>query len=224
MAAIKTKNKQQRAERVERAWNLRLRGWTLRQIAENVGVTLQQIDYDLRVARNEQIKRMHVSAESLIAEKVAAYENIRMTAWAAYDASVSNLERETEEYALQTDEQTMMASEVRIKRIVMREGRLPANVYLSTIMQTLQAERELLGLDQPTKTEVSGAVAVAVFDWSALSHRVDEPDAIEARIKGLIDVPKTFEVDVIETVHEVPSNVRAGVEGTAGVPVVPTVE
>ena len=43
------------------------------------------------------------------------------------------------------------ASEVAIRRVTTREGRLPDNRYLQTIVNALDAERKLLGMDEETR-------------------------------------------------------------------------
>ena len=43
------------------------------------------------------------------------------------------------------------ASEVAIRRVTTREGRLPDNGYLKTIVSALDAERKLLGMDEETR-------------------------------------------------------------------------
>lgn len=78
----------------------------------------------------------------------------------------------------------MMTSQERLKTIVTREGRLPNNEYLTTVIRTLEAERKLLGLDEPEKVQAQ------VFTWDMLARKaateIVPEDMVEQRMERLL--------------------------------------
>ena len=84
-----------------------------------------------------------------------------------------------------------------IKVTEQTEERLPANEYLTTILNTVKQGRELLGLDAPKKVDMRAAVAQVSWEQLCLDLPPAEvPDpaqlAIEAVIQGIL--PSTAEI------------------------------
>ena len=139
----------------------------------------------------------------MVQHKLAQYAEIRRVAWEAYDRSHLDAEKVVEEfgpavedddddkpngkpsekYAVGYDPNSMKDSEVRIKRIMTREGRLPANAYLQTIMETLAAERKMLGLD--AEEAPTTVVNVVNFDMLATSLSEPIPDPVGDKLRQL---------------------------------------
>ncbi len=119
-------------------------------------------------------------------EMLAAYRDIRSEAWDAYEKSKQDSERfvresgkafdPTEEMPKNSKNATGRKGEsaesslVLLKQIVTTEGRLPANVYLQTVLDTLKAERELLGLDAPKDINLRAEVATGPSVWDVLAQ------------------------------------------------------
>lgn len=129
----------------------------------------------------------------MVAEKKAQYAELRATCWDAYDRSCQDSERMVEEWQRVKDEadeeeakgkkgkKKPAAKKVRrrikgkfggiedslerMRVIITREGRLPANEYLRTILMTLQAECELDGLNE----QQAQAPGTMVLDFNALA-------------------------------------------------------
>lgn len=183
--ANKCKTKTDREAHLERVAQLDRRGWSQWQIANELGVSQALVCQDLGKIRARYKESMLRAHEELVAEKIVQYQDIRREAWAAYDKSQRDSDKEVCEYAQVsegTDGGDYAVSEQRIKRITTREGRLPANAYLTTILSTLQAERELLGLDEARKVEAT----VHVVDWAKLfERRQDAGDPVEDKIAKL---------------------------------------
>jgi hypothetical protein len=197
------------------------RGFNLRQIAD---ILRADHGYDfsrttvcakLQEGRAEYKEEMVGDRAALVAQKLAEYRELRREAWTAWERSKEDAERVTEEhaptllpgdeegkprkgkrgrFASATDPGTVEETLRRIKRIEVREGRLPANQYLNAILATLDAERELLGLDAPR--EIKGlvghvhlgvpaglpATASGGVDFDALAGRVPLDDPVEELI------------------------------------------
>lgn len=83
------------------------------------------------------------------------------------------------------EEREMLISEI----VDTIEGRLPANQYLATVLDTIKSERELLGLDMPTKSTIMGTIGVGVGPlpedfWDRLAGvQPKKEDPIEATIQ-----------------------------------------
>lgn len=184
----KTTNIAQREDHIELVGRMRLRGYTQTEIGKALGISQRMVSYNEAIVRKRMKERLQLDHDTLVKEKIAQYEDIRREAWAAYDKSQADAQKEVEEFATHNDEDggSLLSSEVRIKRITTREGRLPSNAYLSTIMATLQAERELLGLDALKGPQT--VVNVFNFDLlAAVGGALGEPavDSIEAKIREL---------------------------------------
>lgn len=143
----------------------------------------------------EDYKRQEVEDRAAkVRAKLEEYRDIRREAWLAYDRSQKDTFKEQSEYAISEDE-GLEGSEQRIKRIVTIEGRLPENAYLTTIMNTLKAERELLGLDETkdrTITLEQALELVRAFKEAAKDVLGQHPDllrALQQRTIQIVPVP-----------------------------------
>lgn len=143
----------------------------------------------------EDYKRQEVEDRAAkVRAKLEEYRDIRREAWLAYDRSQKDTFKEQSEYAVVEDE-GLEGSEQRIKRIVTIEGRLPENAYLTTIMNTLKAERELLGLDETkdrTITLEQALELVRAFKEAAKDVLGQHPDllrALQQRTIQIVPVP-----------------------------------
>ena len=138
--------------------------------------------------------------------KLEQLKDVRREAWTAYDRSMLDSEKVVEEFADATEQvgfDDFVTSEHRIKRIVTREGRLPENAYLTTVLKTLEQERQLLGLDPEkpqAQTNVNVVVAGAEF-WQGLAKQVaaQMPMAVEQRVIMAVEAqPEPAVVPVTE--------------------------
>lgn len=133
------------------------RGYTQHEIRkrlpERFGFTLSQGDVckKLAIIRGRYKSEIIASRHEKVNEQLAALRDVRRTAWDAYHLSMLDSEKEVVEWEAETAEVQggdLESSERVIKRIQTREGRLPANQYLATILRTHEDERKLLGLDE----------------------------------------------------------------------------
>ena len=193
------------------------RGFTLSEIADEMArlgftrVTAAQLCIDRREMREEYKLTQIEQQELLVKEKLAQYRELLAEAWRGWDRSQLDSEKRVEEFApakpddedepegggkkVKPKRRNVQAGSIedsleRFRLIVTREGRLPANEYLRTILMIHQAVRDMLGLDAPKRSEHSGDPLVGVdarqqtvvFNWNGLNSMPDEPDPVEAKL------------------------------------------
>jgi transcriptional regulator with XRE-family HTH domain len=168
------------ADRAETLSLLR-RGWTQTDIAAKLGVSQSQVSYDWHMVARRMARDMEEDAKHLVLLKLEEYGEIKREAWKAWEDS------KREQVTLTTEETSTPASPGRRGTIRRRETSVltpgMAGVgYLRLVLQCLEAERNLLGLDQAKKVQMGGRVTL---NWDILSQGIPEdgvPDEVEAEI------------------------------------------
>lgn len=145
------------------------RGWTQREIAEEMSEQLGKPVSNVFVSEclkdiREAYKRDQMAyAETVALEKLEQLRDVRKEAWAAWEKSKEPYKKVTIEYGRQRLREeplpkgrdgkerkpkpgSVEASLLKLKRIVMREGRLPVDRYLAIVLDTLKLECQILGL------------------------------------------------------------------------------
>lgn len=203
-----TKFTDEERERVKaKVAELDRRGYNTYRISEMMpalmGVTLSQpmVSVYLKQIREAYRKVQLQSQAELVAEKLEQYRELRAIAWDAYEKSLGDEERKQEEFVPPPQPKPGdrrkgftpdppppprgSAADIlrRLKLIVTRTGRLPANEYLTTVLKTLEAERTLLGLDQAQKLNV--AQTTVSVNWGSGTPAPAPRPAIEAEIDEL---------------------------------------
>lgn len=182
------------------------RGYTQHRIVEAIRplVKLSQptVCVLLKEVRLEYRNRAVEDRAEKVNEILQSIRDVRSEAWDAYEKSrLNGVTRRRENVrpfepkkgAKNSKNSTGKKGEsveqtlVLLKEVVTTEGRLPANVYLQTVLETLKAERELLGLDAPKQLDIKQETTLSVWDqlagWEATSLTVvDANDPIEAKI------------------------------------------
>ena len=125
-----------RIERLDR------RGYTTRRIALSIGVSQQQVVYDLKRIRHRYQKMTMAERAAQVAKLDAQLDEIIYEAWKAYKRSKKR--------AVKTVTETTADGVSKVTQTI--EQRLPAAEYLRIILAALQARRELFGLDAPKQT------------------------------------------------------------------------
>lgn len=168
------------------------RGYSQHKIVEAIAplVKLSQprVCQLLKEIREQYKSRVLEDRTEKVNEMLEAYRDVRAEAWASYEKSKADSERlvresvrphkgEDEEVggdslrgkrngkgATGRRGESVEQSLVLLKEVVTTEGRLPANVYLQTVLDTLKAERDLLGLDAPKTVDVTTTGELTVWD------------------------------------------------------------
>ncbi len=171
------------------------RGYSQHQIvaaiAPLVKLTQPRICTLLKEVRQQYKAQIVEDRAEKVAEMLQAYRDVRAEAWACYEKSKTDSERLVREsvkpYEKKEPEkngkgatghkgESAEASLVLLKEIYTTEGRLPANVYLQTVLDTLKAERELLGLDAPKLVDLKADLtATGPSVWDVLAQVEETP-------------------------------------------------
>jgi predicted transcriptional regulator len=177
----------EREKVIERVAELDRQGWTGYAIAEEIGVSRPMVSIYLKKVRQRYLDDQLEHRAGLVAEKRAQYKEVRRHAWACFWKSQEDKEKTVEEEALRKAAEDAAGGEYHasmtlVKRVVSREGRLPASEYLNVVTNTLKAERELLGLDEAGRLDVR----VGALDWDALMRGMAHtPDPLEEEVRRL---------------------------------------
>lgn len=175
-------------EQLAKISEMRRKGYTLEETA-----AANDICYTTVCKRIKTLKRRYARIQmdnhgELVKEKLSQLAEIRKEAWKAWEKSKEDMKRlEVEKVPKSMDEQEADTfSEVVpngfkvIKRKMVKQGRIPANDYLQTILKTLQDERDLLGLDEAKKIQVEN------IDWEAIVEQASGCLQIEQEIESIL--------------------------------------
>lgn len=169
------------------------RGYGVEQIAEHLGLPEKVVLQDYRYAIKQVAKNQLEDAKELVAAKMLEYAEIKKEAWDAWERSKGDRERKTDEesgYLEEEDNEGYEDSQGKIppkafkKRTQMKEGRLPSNEYLRTILDCIKAERELLGINPAQEINVHSSSI-----WAMLSGQLpagETIDTVEARLEQML--------------------------------------
>lgn len=154
------------------------RGYTRRQIAEELGVCYSQIGHDYLAAMREMAAEEREDCKIVRDVKLEEYAEVKREAWAAWEKSKQQKVRmvRTTFTTATGDKETVTEQ---------RDGSCGDPRFLAIIDKVLQAERELLGLNAPTevKADVKSQTTYAI-DWDAVAnHKGGVPQVVEERIR-----------------------------------------
>lgn len=153
-------------------------------LAENCGIDISrvQVCVDVKKIRQRYLNQADEDAKKRIERMLRNYAEVRAEAWESWERSKKQTSKHTVEMIpVEKDEDeeprrkkgkagkpkgkkfsSAVESMRKLREIWVREGRLPANQYLAIILDTLKAERELLGLDAAAKLDITATT----FDWN----------------------------------------------------------
>lgn len=162
---------------------LHLQGFNQTQIAGMVGVSQQQVSYDLSTIKKKWMETTVATRQQLVEEKLRQLALVRATAWQAFQRSCAPPPPKVTDgdgdgqSATDGDDGRQEAAPGR-----MRPG---ANEFLMTVLKTVEQERELLGLDEAKKVDMTGRVMTLDYgQLLGLYGREDVPDEVEDRLEA----------------------------------------
>lgn len=176
----------EREEVYQRVTRMYLEGVRNQDIAKDIGVSIPQVTYYIKRLKKEFAARRPDPIAVMIEERRDQIKSIRVEAWRAYRLSIADKQRETTE-AWETDDkddEDAKKSIAKLKRIITKEGRLPANEYLQTMIQTLKMESELDGLEAPKKVDAT----ITIWDALAKGEAVQVAD-LDGEIERQLCLP-----------------------------------
>jgi hypothetical protein len=185
------RTKEQRAYDLRRVAKLSRCGYTWPEIAEQCGVSIQQIGYDMKQIRAQHKVETDRELDEMRAEMEMQYKDIQREAWKALQLS-----KQGEQVPCSLCEGKGKGT-CRSKRPVKCwrcEGkgywvkRTPiAADLLRILLQCLKGLKDLRGADAPKKSDVRKLT----LDWKALQEQMPPIDAIERELQALLPSPQS---------------------------------
>lgn len=146
MAAKKTRNKAERAARLELVSRLYLQKYRLADIAEEAGVTKQQICYDLKAVRALWLASAIRDFDEAKSQELAKLDALEESLWEAWRKST--LPKNIKQLIVEKH-----GRRIHSKKDLKREEESVGDPrYLAGIQRVIDKRCELLGLDAPIKT------------------------------------------------------------------------
>lgn len=207
MAAPNTKNPTERERLRAEIAALDHRGYSQEQIGARLGMSKPTVNWHLKKIRARYRETQVEETRASIYCKLLQYRELRREAWEAWERSKEDscrtitertaplvVGRPAEEQDGKGQKRSRKRPEgsaangsadgLRMSRVAtVVEGRLPATEYLKIVADCLKAERELLGLDAPKRSQV----AVHTLDWAALVEIAEATDSVEDRIEAALE-------------------------------------
>lgn len=159
--------------------------------------------YYLKKIREEYRDVTRAERQTMIREKIEALNEVIATAWEGYDKSCKDGQKRVTEKVRPPAEpvapeepkngkrvrQRSPEAEVketlqRIKVIMTREGRIPANEFLQTIIKATELQCKLLGLLEPDKTVNNGTQVF--INWDAMLNPTPITDPMDEITANLV--------------------------------------
>jgi predicted transcriptional regulator len=154
-------------------------GYNQLDISRELGVSQSTASGYLRQVRERYIQQTIDSYQERVGEKLAQYKLIRKEAWEAWRESKKVVTKTRDEEGTITSSNITSIS----KSVVAKEESRGDARFLIIILDTLLAERDLLGLDAPKKKGEEGNKPT--IDWDLLASGIPIgplPDLIEGEI------------------------------------------
>jgi Homeodomain-like domain len=160
-----------RKDRVEIA-ALYLQGWTQAEIGAKLGLSRQQIGYDLEAVRREWLQSSLIDFHAKRAQELAKIDHLEQQYWAAWEASKK--ERQST-----TTEQTTAAEGERLKAGIRKVERAGDPRFLVGVQWCVTKRCEILGLNAPRKIAPTTPDGERPYQLVVKDLTDEELDAIE---------------------------------------------
>lgn len=136
----------QRRDDRERISELLLKGWSQKKIAAEMGLSTYTVNRD--VAAIERLRRIYMvkNLDEVRRRELAKIDLMEKEAWDAWERSKQPLKKK----------KTKSVSNIPTAMEKIEEERIGAKQYLDTIQWCIERRAQLLGLDAPVRTELSG--------------------------------------------------------------------
>ncbi len=172
-----------------------LTGATARLIADEVGVTIRQVERDVAACEEQWRREAVLSLDRVKARLVAELRTQRVELWAAWERSKTDKERSKQKAKRAPAGGAMVVEEV----LVDREGQAGDPRFMDAILRNLQAEAKIFGIlsDNPSvsigEINVDNRKALVVTDRTFAETIPpgfsDIPDAVEVPPEEMIEIP-----------------------------------
>lgn len=150
MAQRKRTEIQREADLVRMA-EMYCRGYSLTKIAEVIGVTKQQLSYDLKEIKERWKQRTTMDLDAKKSEELAKLDAIEMEAWEAFRRSQAEFTAQTVRAAEGKGKSGAKTKEVSKHT----ESRYGDARFLETALRCVAKRCEMLGLNAPVRSDVN---------------------------------------------------------------------
>lgn len=158
----------------QKVTSLYIRGKTQADIAQEIGVSREQIAYDLKVIQQRWRQDTARDLDADKARELAKIDELERTYWQAWESSLA--EKTTTSAKRIGAGADGVVTETTLKR-ELRDGN-PA--FLEGVLKCIERRSRLLGLDAPVKTELKGSVEFHRSD-------IDLSDASDEQLDAIIE-------------------------------------
>jgi hypothetical protein len=185
--------------------HLYLQRLTQAEIGQRLGLSRQQVGYDLDVVRKEWLQSSLLDFNARKAEELARIDRLEREYWAAWEASKK--ERQTS-----TTEQTTDADGERLRAGIRKVEQTGDPRYLSGVQWCIEQRAKILGLHAPTEARVTSQGGLHVNVNIDLFQQIDQFAAVlDARRhqRQLLGEP-VRDHDAAQPVDQAPADGQAG--------------
>ena len=146
-----TRSQFQREADYERITSLYLRGWRQADIAAELGLTQQQVSYDLRTIQKRWRESTTMNLDEAKQKELSRIDELEREFWSAWESSKAERTKARQESDGTKDKE----GKVVVKKSSMEKEQRDGNpAFLQGVLSCIDRRCKLLGLDAPEKSEV----------------------------------------------------------------------
>lgn len=159
----------------ERITGYYLKGWRQVDIAEELGLSQQQISIDLRTIQKRWRENTTLDLDEAKSKELARLDELEREYWQAWESSKGERTKSRQESTGRVDPKTKKP--VADKAMMEKEQRDGNPAFLAGVLSCIDRRCKLLGIDAPEKRELSGKMAVE----TTVKHDLSKLSADELR-------------------------------------------
>ena len=138
--------------------SLYLQGITQAEIGQGIGVSQQQISYDLKVLRKRWLQSSIVNIDEAKARELARVDHLEREYWEAWEKS-KNPHKTTASKKVNGEQ---------VEKTIQGETGTGDPRYLSGVQWCINKRCEVLGLDAPSRTDVTSGGKAIIINWDTI--------------------------------------------------------
>ena len=138
--------------------SLYLQGITQAEIGQRIGVSQQQISYDLKVLRKRWLQSSIVNIDEAKARELARVDHLEREYWEAWEKSKNPVK-------------TIASKKVdgqQTEKTIQGETGTGDPRYLSGVQWCINKRCEIVGLDAPSRTDVTSGGKAIIINWDTI--------------------------------------------------------
>lgn len=166
----------QRESDLEKVSSLYLKGWRQIDIAAEMGLSRQQISYDLKTIQQRWRESTAINLDEAKSRELARLDELERSFWAAWEQSKSERTKARQETGGKGKDGKATVTKASMEK-EQRDGN-PA--FLQGVLSCIDRRCKLLGLDAPTKSELTGKDGAALTVRIIYDDTDIDPDATQA--------------------------------------------